>query len=242
VSTERQWARVVFAAQNPFAIAERNTVVRDAMELGLQLEPAILGCSVTELTGAAHRTPVWSGRLALDMDAAQYAADAGPCLSAARSGTVQHVAGAAAQARYPGFAAAAQRHDVQSSLSVPLTGSPRPAALNFYSAAVTAFDAARSRAAADLLARCLVPVLGGEALEDGVLENNVLEDGLAASMFSAALARRVQVRRAQDTLIAQPQVRRHEALSMLMQRSRQEVRSIHDVAEDLCGTGPEATS
>jgi hypothetical protein len=95
VSTEERWARVVLAAQDPQSVADRDTVLRDAMEIGLGLEPGILACSVSELSGAGHRTSVWSSGLALDLDAAQYAADAGPCLASARSGTVELVAGGA---------------------------------------------------------------------------------------------------------------------------------------------------
>ncbi len=230
---EERWARLVLTAQDPTAGADRDTVMRDAMELGLHVGPAILGCSVSEVSGAAHRTPVWSSPMALELDAAQYAADAGPCLSAARSGTVQLVVGETAQSRYPGFAAAARQHGVRSSLSVPLAGSPRLAALNLYSAATAAFDDVRSRATADLLARCLGRVLAGEALDDGV----------ATAAVAAALAQRTEVRRAQDTLTAQHQVSRQDALSMLMRRSQRENRSIHDVAEDVRGgAGTEAAS
>lgn len=89
------------------------------------------------------------------------------------------------------------------------------------------------RAAADLLARCLGPVLAGEDLEDE----------LPAAAVDAALARRAGIRLAQDELTAQHQVSRQDALSMLMRRSQQEERSIQDVAEDVCGDiGTEAAS
>jgi hypothetical protein len=232
---------MILAAQDPRAVADRRAVVRDAMALGLQLEPAILGCSVTEQAGAGHRTTMWSGELALGLDSAQYAANDGPCLSAARSGTVHLVAGSAAQARYPRFAAAAQQHGVRSSLSMPLIGSPRPAALNFYAAAVTTLSEARTQAAAGLLARCLGRVLNDDSL-DGRPGDRV-DDGVPTAAVDAALARRAQIRRAQDTLTAQRRVGRDDALSVLMQRSRQEIRSIHDVAEEVCGgAGTEAAS
>jgi hypothetical protein len=122
---------------------------------------------------------------------------------------------------------------VRSSLSIPLTGSPRPAALNLYAAAVNAFDGGPSRAGAGLLARCLGPVLAGEALEEE----------LPAEMVDAALARRVGILQAQDTLSAQHQIGRQEALSMLIRRSQEENRSIHEVAEDVRGgAGTEAAS
>lgn len=227
MSSQDLSARVVRAAQDPAAVADPDALLQAAMALGVDVAPGTVACSVTELAVTGNRTPVWSDRLALDLDMAQYAADAGPCLSAARTGTAELVAGPLAQSRYPDFAAAAHRYGVRSSLSLPMCDPLRPAALNLYAATPDAFSAGQTRAVAELLARCVSRLLPSD--EPG-------EQSPPGSV-AAAMAQRNEVRRAQDTLTAQHGLSRQEALDQLIRRSRVEGRSIHEVAEDVCGGG-----
>ena len=231
MSSQESWARVVRAAQDPDGIEDRDSVLTVAVALGVGAET--LACSLTELAGGGARTVAWSGAAALPLDEAQYAAGVGPCLSAARAGTVHHVVGAGELARYPEFAAVAHRHGVESSLSVPLVDVRWPAALNFYAATPDAFGAARSRAEADLLARCV----------SRLLPSGQSDQRVSPAAVAAALSQGDTIRRAQDTLTAQHGVSRQDALLLMIRRSQLEQRSIKDVAEDVCGgAGTEAAS
>lgn len=215
----RQWARVLSAAAGG---EDGREALPAAMRLGLDIAPAVVGASVTELHEAGGRTPVWVNELALDLDRAQYEGDSGPCLDAARTREPLHLDLALARDRYPLFTAAAGRYGVRSSLSLPLTGGPRPAALNLYASDEAAFVPDRARAVAELLARTVAALSRPD---------QVAQDAVPARV----LARREEVRRAQGVLGGAPR----DALDELVRRSRTESCSIHEVARRVvAGDGP----
>ncbi|MDA6125913.1 GAF domain-containing protein, partial [Escherichia coli] len=76
--------------------------------------------SVTAVEGGSSSTVAFTGSLAASLDERQYQAGDGPCLHAATTGVVTTVAMADPPTRYAEFAAAARRHGVTHSLSVPL--------------------------------------------------------------------------------------------------------------------------
>jgi hypothetical protein len=115
----------------------------------------MVGCSVTRFDGVRYDTSVASTELALELDGAQYAASAGPCLVAVRDGLPQRVDQFDRDDRFPALAAAAGRHGVRSSLSLPATGAAEPSGLNLYSGEPAAFVTDQTRALAGLLARVI---------------------------------------------------------------------------------------
>ena len=87
--------------------------------------------TVTGPEGA--RTAASSGPVAVQLDDHQYATGVGPCLDAARAGSVVRVPDTGGDERYPDFAAAAHGHGVRSSFSIGLPARHRaPGALNLY--------------------------------------------------------------------------------------------------------------
>ena len=86
-------------------------------------------------------TPAFYGDAAQLLDAAQYASDDGPCLTAYRTGeTIRLDSIATESERWPAFAAQAAKHGVQSSLSLPLeVRERRVGALNLYSETLAPF-------------------------------------------------------------------------------------------------------
>jgi hypothetical protein len=223
VDTQRQWAQVLAAVGEQAAGADRDVVLRTAMALGLRVAPGTVGCSVTERADTGFHTPIQANVVALALDQAQYDAGAGPCLSAAQDGGVHETDVVLDHSRYPDFCAAAARHGVRSSLSVPLLDVPRPAAFNFYAASPTAFGSPQARAVADLLARCVGTLLRGQPAR------------VSPEQLDAALARRRRVRQAQDLLMAREGLDRRAALTVLMQRSRTAQRSVLEIVEELLG-------
>lgn len=235
MNRRHEWAQVLSAAAGD---GDRWDVLPTAVRLSEDVAPAMVGASVTELAGPGARTPVSVNELALALalDQAQYEDDRGPCMDAARHQVPQRVSVADAGARYPLFTSVARRFDVRGSLSLPLVGGRHPAALNLYASDAAAFDDPRSRAVADLLARCVA----------ALIRPDHRPDGLAPGVLAAALARRDRVRQAQDALVARDGGDRQDALDELVRRSRTEGLSIHAVARAVLsgpsGAGSEVAS
>jgi hypothetical protein len=207
-------------------------LLRQAVELGQDVAPDTVGCSVTTLEGDRYRTPVFSDEVALDLDRAQYLAGDGPCMAAAREQRHEYFDAMTDGDRFPGFTEAAVERGVRSSISLPLTGPELPAAINIYASSRYAFDAERPRAVAGLLARCvsalMMPVDGARLVGAAPA---------SAGRIEAAQARSRLIAEAQIALMQRRSVSRTDALTLLIQSSRAEARSIFDVARDVVGDG-----
>ncbi|MCM0677947.1 GAF and ANTAR domain-containing protein [Micromonospora phytophila] len=112
------------------------TIVRLTVDLADPVDFA----SVTRLAGDGHRTHAASDEVAVAVDLAQYAEDAGPCLVALHSGRTVGVPDVTGAVVWPGFRDVAWRCGVRASLSISLfAGSGEPvAALNLYARDATA--------------------------------------------------------------------------------------------------------
>lgn len=223
MDTRQQWAQVLTAASAP--VADHGAVLRTAMTLGLGVAPAAVGCSVTERAGSGFRTAASANDLALALDLAQYDADEGPCLSAASRGRVERLDPILPGPPYSAFAAAAGRHGVRSSLSIPLADVNRPAALNFYAVA-PGFAAGDALREAELLARAVAALLRGRPEPPRVSDGELAE----------AEARRELLERARAVLAGSGGGTSEEAFAMLVRRSRTERRSIFDIAAEVVGS------
>ncbi|MEY2404240.1 MAG: hypothetical protein QOD38_1791, partial [Acidimicrobiaceae bacterium] len=97
---------------------------------------SLSGCdcaSVTVERSGQPRTAACTDKIALEIDEAQYAGDAGPCLQALRERTVVAVHSIPEDGRWPLFRAAAVQHNMLSSLSLPLVHRGEgPGAFNLY--------------------------------------------------------------------------------------------------------------
>jgi AmiR/NasT family two-component response regulator len=202
-------------------------LLRRAVDLGQDVAPDTVGCSVTTIDGDRYRTPVFSDGLALDLDRAQYDSGDGPCMAAARERRSQHFDALTDGERFPGFTEAAIERGVRSSISVPLTGPELPSAINLYATSRHAFDAERPRAVARLLARCVSALMARPELADLAINPPV-----SASRIEAAQERAKLVADAGAALMTRRPLSRSDALTVLIQRSRAEGRSIFEVARD----------
>jgi hypothetical protein len=232
VEIRQQWEQVLSAASTQ--VGDRDAVLRTAMVLGLDVAPAAVACSLTERAGPGFRTVASANELALALDRAQYAAGEGPCLTAARRGAVERLDVIRPGARYPEFTAAAGRHGVRSSLSIPLADVDRPAALNFYAAADSGFARPGALGAAGLLARAVGALVRGGPGPAGV----------SAADLADAHTRRQVVERATAVLAGSGDGDRKAAFGLLVQRSRSEQRSVFDIAAEVVGaeSGEEVAS
>ncbi|HEX8095532.1 ANTAR domain-containing protein [Jatrophihabitans sp.] len=222
MSADDRWARLVAIEGEP-APADRQALLQDVLALGLdEVAPGVLGCSITEAGSAGGRSTAVSNALAASLDQAQLDAGDGPCLRAARAQQQQQLDVIAGDDSFASFAAAAGRHGVRSSLSLPVPGTATPTSLNMYAGQPDAFTAERSQAIAGLLARCTATLLGAprEAAPLNV-STAALED---------ALARRNIVLEAKRRLAARADLTEPEAFRRLARWSQIECCSILEVA------------
>jgi hypothetical protein len=233
VTSQQKWARLLDAVSRPSAVADRDALLSEAVSLGLDVAPGSVGCSITQQIGSDYRTPVASGPLAMDLDLAQYRAGDGPCIAAARTGRHYRIKSMTAEADFPEFTAAAKRHGVHSSSSVPLLGSARPAALNLYASDPNAFDSERPVAVSSLLARCVTGLL--RAAPVSPIAGEIPE---VATSMTDALTKRELIERAQGVLMRRDGLTESEAFAWLTHRSTDQLRSIFDVARAVLATDP----
>ena len=230
MESRQQWAQVLTAASTP--VADRDAVLRTAMALGSGIAPATVGCSLTEQVGDGFRTAASANELSLALDLAQYDVDEGPCLSAATQGRVERLDPIDPTRGYRAFATAAGRHGVRSSLSLPLAAVPKPAALNFYAVAPGTFTADAPLRQAELLARAVAALLRGGTVAPPVSDGDLAE----------ARSRRALLERACSVLAgAGGADGDHEAaFGVLARRSRDERRSVFDIAAEVVGLGSDS--
>lgn len=113
------------------------------VQLTADVVEAVSYASITANRAGAPTTVAASSQLASDVDLAQYADRAGPCLDALSDGKPVDVPDVAAVMAWPGFRDAAWRLGLRASLSIPLfaaSGAPI-AALNLYAHAPDAITA-----------------------------------------------------------------------------------------------------
>jgi GAF domain-containing protein len=97
-------------------------------------------CGVTLLRARSKTTVASNGPDAQKMDEVQYEYNDGPCLRAAREGTVHYVGDFDTEERFPAYSRAIADHGIKSALGVPIPlEGEATAALNFYSPLVNAF-------------------------------------------------------------------------------------------------------
>jgi hypothetical protein len=232
VDFEDRWSQVIAAASNPPGSGRhRHEALQNALGLGTSITQDSVGCSVTETAPHGFRTPAASSDVAMALDLAQYRADDGPCVAACRDGRVHSIVVMADEAAYTGFTAAALAHDVRSSLSLPLTGTSRPSALNLYAASTSAFESKHARSVAGLLSRCVAALLPEPHWADGLT-------GVIAGGRTAADTAHDYVTRATQVVQKQYGMDPARAYHHLTRLSRREQRSVIAIAGDiLAGAG-----
>lgn len=184
------------------------------------------GASVTIIEAGRAITVGSSGELAQSLDDAQYAADDGPCLSAARGGLMVRMTNASGEDRWPRFTAAALEQGVRSSLSVPLTLSRQDTVggFNIYGANEDGFTSEDESLCRSFAAQASVVVSNVQAYWAAFdLSNNL----------SKAMESRATIEQAKGILMSTQRVGADAAFEMLRQRSQSENRKLRDVADDV---------
>jgi hypothetical protein len=218
----QRWRKLFLSIREPGAPGGRQELLVEALRLGHDAAPGIVGCSVTELDGAHYRTPAASTDVALELDYAQYADSAGPCVNAARDRQPQQIDRLDSEARFRGFVAAALRHGVRSSLSLPVATRYHPTALNLYSSSELAFAVPQARNVAGLLTRMITALLA--------------PPDASAQLVAAegdARQRGQRVAAAVEQLMREHGLDRPDAFNIMTERSRAHQSKLQTIAEQI---------
>ncbi len=190
-------------------------VLQHVAEVTAATVPGASAVSATLVDGGRARSAGFSGSAAAALDAPQYAQGFGPCLDAARTGTVVTVYDTRDRTAYPEFAALAARHGVTSVLSVgmPMLGKSI-GALNIYctSGSLAASSSRLGRVFAAYASVALSNALVLTRATDSVIQ-------MREAMFSRAGG--------------QQGTSANHAFERLAHRSQLQNRRLHDVAGDV---------
>lgn len=213
---------------DPTALLERLTteiggVLESMEELSDYLERVVHavrrhveGCDevgVTILSNDRPHTAAYTTVQTLEIDAAQYALDEGPCLDAARDRREQHVPDLCRDdGRWPRFAEVSRQDGMRSLYAVPLvSGDECVGALNLYAWETEAFDALDAAVVRVAASRCADAVVAVTAL-DGMRH--------LAGQLEQAMASRAVIEQAKGVIMAMRGVPEHDAFEILRRTSQ----------------------
>ncbi|WP_447002100.1 ANTAR domain-containing protein [Saccharothrix isguenensis] len=168
-------------------------------------------------TGAKTRQEAW------EVDLAQYRAEEGPCLQAARTGEVVHAVAAELPDRWPTFAEQSAEFGVAGYLSAPLcVDEETPGSLNLYSERADGFRA---------LDAALLELYATAA--EAALRNarRYLRAREQEARLRHALTSRAVIDQAKGIVMAVHRVSADEAFAMLVDRSQRGNVKLRDFAE-----------
>ncbi|MDT5011274.1 MAG: hypothetical protein QOH57_2891 [Mycobacterium sp.] len=189
---------------------------------------AIDGADSTGVTidlGGQCYTAVHTDERTLRVDSEQYDAGDGPCLHAARTGTIVRVDSDDAEQRWPGFAAAAADQGIHSFLAAPLfTSDQSLGSFNLYGRSHAAFD----RLDADILELLTASV--SRAIGDFARFRSERE---VAESIQRALRTRAPIEQAKGMLMAVHGIDADEAFDLLRKQSQDTNVPLRTVAADL---------
>ncbi|MGB3955858.1 MAG: GAF and ANTAR domain-containing protein [Brooklawnia sp.] len=190
---------------------------------------AIPGCDWAALTfWSTNREPrslATSGGIASEVDQLQFTSGEGPCLAAAESVEVVHMADVATDWRWPMFSEAVLAHTpVRSVLSLHLGEHPERAALNLYAAQPGAFDVEAVDTAALF------------ATHARALLSHAASASKAVDLVTALASSRV-IGAAIGILMNSRKVTSDDAFTMLRQSSQRLNRKLREIAHVVTETG-----
>ena len=185
------------------------------------------GCdlaSITILKRGTPTTPVFTDKVALDLDETQYETGDGPCLSAMRHRGMEEVV-IGSDDRWPSFAAAAGKLGVRSVLSVPLGDSETVlGALNLYS---------RSSAGYDDDARAVAGLFSDQVGVAAANASAYVEAYELSKQLQEAMESRAVIEQAKGILIAAQRCTAEEAFEILRRASQSQNRKLRAVATEI---------
>jgi GAF domain-containing protein len=208
-----------------------DSLLQTVADLTKSVMPGNPEASVCILVRDHPTTVVSTGDLATDLDERQYERGHGPCLNAARTGTVTLIPDTRTEARWPDYTPRAVEHGNLSSLSVPLAIDPDEqvvGALNIYARRPDAFDEASQTVATRF------------APYAAVAAGNLYAYRSARDMadnLQTALESRAVIDQAKGILMERHKLTADQAFQLLARVSMTTNRKVRDIADHLVTTG-----
>jgi GAF domain-containing protein len=198
-------------------------------ELARQSLPGRLETSVTLLTGDDPSTVVFTGRLALDLDAVQYGLGRGPCLHASTENEPVEIADMRTDPRWPDWTESAVAHGCLSSLSLPLPLHEKVSGgLNIYARDPQTFDESARRCAQQFASYAAV-VAGNMLVYESALDRT--------RNLELALESRAVIDQAKGILMERFRLTADQAFQALAAVSMKSNTKLRDVAQRFVDTG-----
>lgn len=202
------------------------TLLQRVVEIAHEAIDGADSVGVTIALAGRTYTAVHTDQRTLRVDTEQYDAGDGPCLHAARTGSVVLVDAEDALDRWPRFAIAAREQGVRSFLAAPLLTTAETAlgSFNLYGRAPAAFDTVDAEVL-QLLTTMVARTIGDFARFSSA--RNVAES------IQRALQTRAPIEQAKGMLMALHGIDADQAFDMLRQESQSKNRRLSVVAEEL---------
>lgn len=195
------------------------------VSLAKQLIPPADGTGLTLREEGLWKTTAHSDDFVIDVDAKQYEARSGPCLSAAKENSVFSADDLKADERWPEFGKAAAAVGVRSVLSAPLSaGQAAVGALNIYAFTPKAFGTDAESTATVLARHATIALANKAALGTG--------EELAEQLREALLSREV-IGEAKGMLMERRKLTSDEAFDVLREMSQAQNRKLRTIADEI---------
>jgi GAF domain-containing protein len=208
-----------------------DSLLQTVADLTKSVMPGNPEASVCILVRDRPTTVVSTGDLATDLDERQYERGHGPCLNAARTGTLTLIPDTRTEARWPDYTPRAVEHGNLSSLSVPLAIDPDEqvvGALNIYARRPDAFDEASQTVATRFAPYAAVAAGNLYAYQSA----RDMADNLQAALESRAI-----IDQAKGILMERHKLTADQAFQLLARVSMTTNRKVRDIADHLVATG-----
>lgn len=208
---------------------DMTVLLRSVADLARAVLPGETETSVSLLDGDRPTTAVHTSDLARLCDQAQYQADAGPCLTAARTCMLTEIPDLERDVRWPHFSADAYGRGVRSVLSVPLPAREHViGSLNVYARKPDAFDETSREVAGRFAPYASVALATMGAYRSA----RVMADQLETALESRAV-----IDQAKGILMERHRLTPEQAFRLLAQASMATNRKLRAVALQLVETG-----
>jgi GAF domain-containing protein len=203
-------------------------VLQRTVELVQQALPAGAEVSITLVRDENPTTVAVTGRLAEELDEAQYEKGYGPCLEAALGGLLTEIADARTENRWPAYVPTFLELGALSAIAAPVPAPHLTAGLNVYARTAHAFTDDDRSALVEFAAIAGAALTNMDALQDA--------RDLAANLQKAMEFRAV-IEQAKGILIERHRLTAEQAFRLLADASMHTNRKVRDIAENLVLTG-----